>query len=416
MKYLLASLLFIYSINPDLFGQDPIQPFLDENSPKVLTVVEEEKEGGVITQKLIYYSRTHPISGDSTKIYAVISRPEKPGNYPGLLVLHGGGGSAEIEKVKNWASKGHIALSLDEPGIANPEKVPHSAGTWKSFKYGENRFVASPDVTYSVLFEGIVASIQGFYLLYNQPDVLKEKVGVVGISWGGYLTTMLSGLLSDHLCASFSVYGAGYYDAGSTFIKLLDKMPSADREIWLKYLDAGRRANHIKAPFFIAAASNDNWFYPPSVMKTLKAAKGPANHLFSPNDSHKITVPGGTGSENDGPGWTKMEEMYFDYYLKGKGLPIPKINKIQSNVSEKQVEVKFKIESETAIKETRVFYSFTDKRWTEREWKEVKAEPTKKGWFIARLPAQMTSQPIDCFAAVSDERPVTVSSDIITIK
>lgn len=398
-----------------LSAQHPFQPYLNGAAPLILQELSSEVTDGVRTTEYLFYSRTDPVTGDSSKIYSVVARPEKPGRYPGLLVLHGGGGQAEMEKVKKWAAKGYIALSLDEPGIANPEKVVHSEGTWKTYEYGENRFVASPDIRSSVLFDAVIASLQGFYLLRHQEDIIPDKIGVVGISWGGYLTTMLSGLVGDQLSASFSVYGAGFFDEGSTFNKLLDEMNLSEREIWLQHLDAGRRAHQITAPFFIAAAANDNWFYPPSVMKTLTTAQGPVNHLFSPNDSHKITLPGGTETGKSQVGWTSMEEIYFDYYLKDEGKPLPKISQSRSLASREKVEVSFEVESRLAITQAQIFYSIAGSSWTEREWIEVKAFPGKAGAYSAQLPTNVNDTTIDWFACVSDARPVTVSGALISI-
>jgi cephalosporin-C deacetylase-like acetyl esterase len=96
----------------------------------------------------------------------------------------------------------------------------------------ENRFVVKPDITSSTIFSTVLSSVQGLYLLCSQPDVLKDKVGIVGISWGGYLTTIVSGLANQFIKASFSVYGSGFYDDGSVFLKQLNIMDPFDRALW----------------------------------------------------------------------------------------------------------------------------------------------------------------------------------------
>lgn len=398
--------------------EDPFQSYLTGKQPQILKELGEEIHDGVKVRKLIFYSREiqTPVGKDTTKIFAVITRPLAAGHYPGLLILHGGGGNAETDMAIEWSKQGYIALVLDEPGIADPEKVHSSDGKWKSLVYGQNRFTANPGITASTLFDGVLAAVQGLYLLHSQPDVIKERIGVTGISWGGYLTTIVSGLGNSMVNASFSVFGSGFYDHGSTFLKELNKMTPDDRAVWLKYLDAGRRANNIKSPFFTAAATNDNWFYPPAVEATLRSVKGPVNHLFAANVSHSIPLPGGTkGQGSKKPGWLEMEQIYFDYFLKGVGDPLPVILKTtQKNLPKKgSIYVKFKVKSPNPVREATVYYSQSGKEWTERKWFSISAFAKKKGWYEAELPVNDSLQVIDWFASISDARPVTVSSYMV---
>ncbi len=396
---------------------DPFVPYLIQKAPEILKDLGEEISGDVRVRKLIFKSFNYQDSNEvkQAEIFAAIVRPEKPGTYPGLLVLHGGGGSAEIDKAKKWAACGYVVVVLDEPGVANPDKIPFSTGPWSKYKYGENRFVVKPSLFSSTIFSAVLASVQGLCLLYSQPDVIKGKIGIVGISWGGYLTTIVSGLENNLVKASFSVYGSGFYDKGSVFFNELDKMEPEDRAIWLKYFDAGRRAANIKTPFFIAAAANDNWFYPPSVISTLKNIKGPANHLFSPNCSHKIDLPGGTlDPEPEQPGWLSMEKVYFDYYLKNIGQPLPVIKRIKA---ERQMSgdwlVRFRISSKTTIAVAQLNYSEIGVEWTKRKWKTIEAKSLNDGWYEAHISSSEIRKTFECFASISDTRPVTVSSYLV---
>ncbi len=402
--------------NPsDLFA-----PYLTNEAPKIVKELGEEIENGVKLRKVIFQSYTYQEAGvmKNAEIFAAIARPEKEGNYPGLLVLHGGSGHAEIEKAKKWATQGYVTVVLDEPGVAHPDKTPMSHGPWEKYKYGENRFVVRPELSSSTLFSAVLASIQGLYLLYSQPDVAKDRIGVTGISWGGYLATFVSGLANSKIRASFSVFGSGYYDHGSTFLKNLDAMTARDRGKWLKNLDAGRVAKHIKTPFFIAAAANDNWFYPPAVAQTLQSMKGEANHLYAPNNSHKIEVPGGTkGKSGMEPGWLSMERLYFEYYLKGKGKRLPKIHKMETErMNSGSYKVRFQVTGPKPVEGATVCFGPVGVDWPKREWETIWATDLKNGWFEAEIPAQKVKGGLSCFASVSDSRPVTVSSTIITVR
>jgi dienelactone hydrolase len=396
---------------------DPFAQYLTGQAPEILKDLGEETGDGVRVHKLIFHSYNYKSGSGNEKaqIFAAVVRPEKPGKYPGLLVLHGGGGNAEIDKAKKWAALGYVVVVLDEPGVANPDKIPFSHGPWDNYKYGENRFVTRPDITSSTIFSAVLSSVQGLYLLYSQPDVIKDKIGIVGISWGGYLTTIVSGLANPLIKASFSVYGSGFYDDGSVFLKNLNVMDPWERATWLKYLDAGRRVSSIKTPFFIAAAANDNWFYPPAVTSTLKNSKGPVSHLFAPNNSHKVELPGGTeGKSPEEPGWLAMERIYFDYYLKGIGQPFPKIQEIKTEKSSSgNTQIKFKVSSPTEIASGQVCYSPVGVEWPKRKWEIIPATASADGWYVAEIPSNELKQPFECYATVSDSRPISVSSYLV---
>jgi dienelactone hydrolase len=423
-KRIFLAILLFYVINGNAqtykTSTDPFAPYLTEKSPPIVRDLGEEVQDGVKIRKVVFLSRIYhnQQKSDSALIFAVVARPEKAGRYPGLLVLHGGGGCAEIEKAKKWAAQGYIVVAPDEPGVANPQKIPFSTGVWNFFKYGENRFTVSPDITHSTIFDAALASLQAFYLLHDQPDVIKNKLGITGISWGGYLSSITSGLASSIVTASFSVYGCGFYDEGTTFLKELNKMTDSDRDIWLKYLDAGRRMKHIHTPFFIAAATNDDWFYPPAVMKTLHSTLGYTNHLFAPNVSHNIPLPGGTQDGGDQkPGWLKMEQSFFDYYLKGYGQRLPEFKKIKCSVVSKGdtslIEISFKTDCPKTINQACLYYSTVDSGWTKRSWRNQQIQRQKRGWYKTVV---STTQDIDWFITISDNRPVSVSSDMIRQK
>lgn len=397
---------------------DPFLPYLTGKAPRLCKDLGTEVADGVSLQKVVFHSRAYnsPTGKDSTQIFGVIARPVAPGRYPGLLILHGGGGSAEVEKARRWAAKGYVVVAVDEPGVANTKNTPLSKGPWDQYAYGKNRFVVIPDITSSTIFDAVLASVQGLYLLHAQPDVIREKVGVVGISWGGYLTTMVSGLAGTRIAASYSVFGSGYYDASSVFLKELNIMTPEHRAIWLKYLDAGRRLKNIHAPFFIAAATNDNWFYPLAVKNTLQQIPAPVNQVFSPNVSHKIDLPGGTENKKaDAPGWTEMEEYYFDYHLKGKGDDFPRIKTVQfEKTGDNTVQVRFRVEGNTSIANAEVSYSPVGESWTKRRWETVPAKRIKQGWYVADVNVKgLKNTPVEFFATASDNRPVSVSSTMV---
>lgn len=428
---LLASVAIFLAVAPNMLAnpsRDPFAPYLDGKAPEILREAgsTDAPPENITVRRVVFRSR------DNSEIFAVIATPKTSGKHPGILVLHGGGGCAEVEKAMAWAQRGYVAVAPDLPGIADPKKLTETKGKWSSLKYGEGRWVAKPDVGASTLFDAVLAAMKSLYLLRAQPEVDATHIGVVGVSWGGYMTTMVCGLAGDQVRAGMGLYGCGFFDRGSGQ-SVLSKMPEDVREEWLNRLDAGRRAPNMKAAYFLAAASNDFFGYPDSVQMTLNAVPGEKNHVFAPNANHKIPVPGGSVFDNKPPApftptafqpyptpsgskanWLAMEVPYFDYYLKGIGQPFPKVN-VQKTGDPHLA--RFSIVAPRSLTKVEVYWAkatpavLTQEDVKKREWLALPARKTAETSYEANLPAETA----DWFALVTDDRPVTVSSDMVHI-
>jgi dienelactone hydrolase len=423
-----------------LRGEDAVDPFvsyLDGKAPEILREIpgSEVVPGNITLRRIVFRSR------NDTEIFAVIASPSAPGNYPGLLVLHGGGGSAEVDKAMAWAQRGYVAVAPDLPGIAEPGKTKNTRGPWSDLKYGDGRWIATSDASASVIFDAVLSAMKSLDLLRSQPNVDGGRIGVVGISWGGYMTTMVCGLAGDRVRAGFALYGCGFFDLGSMQQREsynpklprsnVGRMPQSEQALWLRHLDAGRRAPGIKAVFFHAAATHDFFGYPRSVQATLDAISGEKNQVFAPNANHNLPVPGGSVFEKASgeiftptafqpyptprgqkANWLGMEVPYFDYLLKGVGKPFPVVS-LQS--SETPGIVRFTVKAPHPLGHAQVYWSKASPALaragdvTPREWIEVQASLIAENAYEAKLPHDAA----EWFALVSDNRPVSVSSQIV---
>ncbi len=421
---------------------DLFTPYLNGKAPEILREVAPTTTtpGNITVRHVVFRSR------DDSEIVALIATPKTTGKHPGMLVLHGGGGSAAVDQAMAWAQRGYVAVAPDMPGIADPKKLTATKGKWSALKYGEGRWVAAPDASASVIFDAVLAAMKSLYLLRAQPDVDSTRIGVVGISWGGYMTTMVCGLAGDQVRAGLAIYGCGFFDLGkygqekkeAYNPKLpqtsLGRMPAEERERWLKQLDAGRRAPNMKAAYFLAAAANDFFGYASAAQATLDAIPGEKNHVFAPNANHKIPLPGGSVFDKSSAvaftptafqpyrtpsgskaNWLAMEVPYFDYYLKGIGKPFPKVS-VQKTGDPHLA--RFSITAPHPLTTVEIYWAKatpadpTGNDLLKREWIALPPTKTADNSYEARLPAEAA----DWFAVASDDRPVTVSSDLINIR
>lgn len=415
---LVLILVLCANLNGNILAQqDPFAKYLDSKAPVIIKLISQKDSIGVIIQEITFKLK------DSTEIFAVIASPKAKGKYPGMLVLHGGGGQVEKDKAISWAQRGYVALAPDLPGIAEPKKLTFTKGRWNKLAYGAERYVANPDVSASVIFDAVLSAMKSLYLLRSQPNVDKENIGVVGISWGGYMTTMVCGLAGKQVKAGFSVFGCGFYEQTSQYTAL-QKMPVKEREQWLHYLDAGKRAKNIKAAFFIAGATNDFFFYPKAVQKTLDSISSEKNHVYAPNVSHKIPLPGGSFEDSIKPekfiptafqpyptpngnkaNWLAMEVPFMEYYLKKKGLPFPlvQVSKIIDSKTAKIV-----IKSKEPITNVVVYWSSQCSEVKTCEWNLLETIQLKQNRYQVEVPSGAKQW----FVIATDSRPVSVSSDL----
>jgi len=331
--------------------------------------------------------------------------PKQAGIYPALLILHGGGNNAEgmADKVQVFANRGFVTLAIDLPGICGTTNTPYSSGPWKSKPSGDGpKFLVIPVPGVSTLADAEIAGLQAFNLLRSQVNVDSTKMGIVGTSWGGYSTTMLSGLLGDKVVAAYSQFGCGYYDKGTLWSKTIDSLPLTDRNTWITNFDAGRRAPNIKAAYFIESASNDNYFWPEAVSATLNAIKSTKNMVIVPNSNHVPT-----------PTSTAMMALYFDYYLKGIGSPFGKID-ITGTTRQADgsmlVSMSLSVPPGITLSAVKLYYSLQSASWQQRTWVGVNATTVSDNTYSALLPSSAVTAGANLYAYAQDSRTIVISS------
>lgn len=392
---------------------DPYQLFLGGDAPEILKVISETVQDGIKVRKLVFLSRPaeEQYGLPASEVYAIIARPVSKGPFPGILILHGGGGSGaeEEHKVIGWAQRGYVAMAIDVPGVCNPVKALHSNGVART-SYGANRWAANPDAATSPLFDAQLAGMQALNLLRIQPHVMMDRIGLTGISWGGFTATGVAGLAGDKLRAVFAVYGCGFLDQ-TGMNSYIEKLPAEEKKSWLNHIDAGRKCSGIKASYFIAAPTNDGHFWPPAVSATLNAISGEKNQLINPNENHRCNlIPGGT-RKKDPTSWLAMEIPYFDYYLKGEGKPFPKV-RVKKQTDKDGQYVFFTVEGPAKFDQPEVYYTMdTDEIWPKRTWRPAEVKDEGGNVYSALLPENI-SVDLYWFAMVSDARDITVSSQL----
>lgn len=387
-----------------IFGQDPLKLFLT-NIPTVSQVI-SITDSGIGTAAISTKRFTFKSKNDINTIYAIMAYPKAAGVYPGILMYHGGGGTAEglVSNLQTYAALGYVTMALDEPGIASiANSSSFSTGPWKSVVSGEGpKLNVVGGVQNSTLYDAIIGSIEAFNLLNSQPNVNVQKMAVTGSSWGGYLTTFTAGLLGSRVKAAYSTWGCGFYETGSFWSGFIAQMPSHYKSDWLTYLDAGRRANDITAPYFIDQATNDTYFWPEAVSATLNAITGTKNHVTMANLNHATLSSSAA-----------MKQRYMNYYLKGVGSPFGTINITSSDMQldgSLKINMNVSLPAGVSLSSVQLYYSVPTSTWQTRNWIELPATLVNGMNYNVILPASLVNQGVNYYANMIDTRQFQTSS------
>ena len=168
---------------------------------------EPSKDQGDI--KGLFYT-TIPFKGKETRVFAYLGIPKSDKKLPAMVLVHGGGGTAFHEWVKIWNDRGYAAIAMSLEG-----HMPNEEGKGKHrHEYsGPKRTGRFDDIEKPVkeqwMYRAVTDAILGHTLLASFPEVDANRIGITGISWGGIISSLISGVDTRFKCA-MPVYGAGF--------------------------------------------------------------------------------------------------------------------------------------------------------------------------------------------------------------
>jgi hypothetical protein len=223
-------------------------------------------------------------------------------------------------------------------------------------------------------------------LLASFKEVDEDKIGVTGISWGGYLTCIVAGL-DDRLKAAVPVYGCGFLHENSVWKPRLDGFPPERRDRWVNSFDPSMYVPNVKCPILFLNGTNDFAYPLDSYQKSYQLVKSPRTL------SVRVRLP-------HGHIWTFGEvDAFIDSHLK-KGASLLEIGPMLREGESVSTQVKGK------ARKAMLHYAIATGPWQKREWKSIAAE-IDEGTVRAKLPAD---RPLVYFLGVTDARDVEVST------
>jgi dienelactone hydrolase len=182
-------------------------PYQIDSSKPLDSKQEVVKEADNHTQ---YRVEFNGIKGDRVPAYLYVpKKKDAKGPYPAILLQYGTGGNKNtnyiVEIGKQFVARGYVVITIDSPNQGERRK-----------KEKEKSAIAG----LGLISNGMVMHYCGDYgravdFLVSRPEVNKEQVGYVGISWGA-ITGITYVAYDERIKAMGSMVGGGNFIGGYT--------------------------------------------------------------------------------------------------------------------------------------------------------------------------------------------------------
>ena len=255
-----------------------------------------------------------PWQGKGTRVFALLGLPKtKPGQssnapVPGVVLVHGGGGTAFLQWVKKWNERGFAAISIavegqtDQRDQGSQKWGRHEwAGPQRKGIYGDSDLPLEDQWMY----HGVADTILANSLLRSLPEVDSKKIGLVGISWGGVIASTVIGI-DQRFSFAVPTYGCGdLAESANQYGRALGQ-----NQVYRKVWDPMVRMDRVSMPVLWLTWPQDLHFPLDSVKRCYDRAPG----------SHMVAmIPGMKHSH--GAGWNPPDSYAFAESIVRSGKP-----------------------------------------------------------------------------------------------
>lgn len=371
-----------------------------------------KREGAV--QSLLYVGEQ--CQGHETEVFAFYASPLTLGEakagetFPGIVLIHGGGGTAFAEWTWLWAKRGYAAIAMDlagsrpldpiydEAGVPIPNQANKPETRKRLPNGGPNQSHAEKfdsiggEVSDDWPYHAVANVIRAHSVLRSFPEVIADRTAVTGISWGGY-TTCLVASVDDRFKAAVPVYGCGFLFEGESVQKpAIDKLGDR-RKDWIETYDPSSLLIHCRVPILFVNGTNDIHYPLDSYQKTFDVVPGQKQMRIEVNMAHSHPA-----------GWAPKEiGLFIDSHCRN-GKPLPVLGELA--IDEESVQLSYT--SALPIQSAALHYSTDTGLRSKRTWKSLPAK-IEEGRITAPKPPTETNT---WFIGLTDARNATVTSQV----
>jgi hypothetical protein len=365
----------------------------DLKALSVVPKVYDAPPSGAADVKAAFYEGL-PWKGKPTRVFAYYGIPQAGTNarVPAMVLVHGGGGSAFIPWVRLWLSRGYAAIAMDTCGCVSgggfnnhPRHKDGGPPGWGGFDQIDEPI---PDQwTYHAVADIILANS----LLRSFPQVDPDRIGVTGISWGGYLVCIVAGVDPRFRFAA-PVYGCGFSD--KIWPASFEKMGPEKTRRWLELWDPAAYLPLAKMPMLWVDGSNDFAYTLDCLQQSYRLLTAPSTLCV------RLRMPHAHG----GPGENPKEIHALAESLFANGTPLARITKSGRDNSNAWVLA----QSAAPIQKAELNYTADTGRWQDRKWEAIPAVWDAQ---VGRASAVLPKAAAVFYFNLTDNRSLVVSSE-----
>ena len=332
-----------------------------------------------------------------TRVFAYYASPRTLGietdqkEFPGIVLVHGGGGTAFSNWARLWANRGYAAIAMDLAGKGEDRKPLEDGGPDQSH---QDKFsTIDGPLADQWSYHAVANVIRGHSLLRSLNEVNEQKTALTGISWGGYLTCIVAGL-DQRFQVAMPVYGCGFLKDNSAWVDSeFGKMNPAQIAKWHKLWDPSMYIASARMPVMFLNGTNDFAYPMDSYAKTCALVTGEKNYSIQLRMRH--------GHIFDFPEFF----IFIDQYIKG-GKPMPVV--AQPEIQDGKMSAKVK--SSTKLVKAQLHYTTEPHvNNSDRKWVTVSLVIDGNTIRGPAVPEKTTAWYVD----VTDERKVLASSRVM---
>jgi len=343
----------------------------------------------------VYYEG-EPLDGKPTRVFAYYARPESgDGPFPGMVLVHGGGGTAFDQWATLWAKRGYAAIAMDLGGCGPQRKRLSDGMPAQGHPEKFRQFSTDEEARLLWTYHAVAAVIRGHSLLAARDEVDARRTGLTGISWGGYLTCIVAGL-DDRFQVAVPVYGCGFLHENSCWLGEFARLGPEQTRRWVAHFDPSRYLPGVRCPILFVNGTNDFAYPLDSYQKSYRSVPGPVDVRIQVRMQH-----------GHPQGWAPREiGLYVDSVLTG-GDPLPKLSAIKTADGKATASFTAKV----PVTQGHLHFTAGTGPWKARKWESVEAK-LADGLVSAQLPAE---RPVVCYLSVTDERDAMVSTEHVEL-
>ncbi len=348
-----------------------------------------------------FFFQNEDLFGKETRVFGWMGMPylRAGESCPAMVLVHGGRGTAFDEWVRLWNGRGYAAIAVDLCGCVPLMPIPEIGVMYRRHKY------AGPegwDASFEQMkwktedqwqFHAATALLRAHTIIANAKGVDPDRIGVTGISWGGYLSCLMMGI-DPRYKAAIPVYGCSFMtDSTRQEIRYQDKRRREEVEAWGKRWDAIHYIPNALMPSLWVSGTNDG-AYP------FDCFANSYNSAMDPTICVRVEMPHGHTQ-----GWAPNEIHYFTDALFKGGAPLPR----QVDTRTENGRIVSRFESERPLMKATLCYTRATGMWTDRRWNQIGVglEEERHGYVASvELPMETTA----AFINVTDDRGLLVSS------